>query len=387
MKLSKKLSPAVIEAATPEATPYRIWDTEVPQLHLRVQPSGVKSWNVQWDRTRSRALGKWPGVTVQAARTQARKMLTDSAERGAPVAIIRDTVADACRDYVQALRNEGRESAAADAERRFDRTVYSDRLGKVQLPKLSQDDLEAWRGRLERGDLAPLPVKKGRPPKAKPLSRGAFNRMRTPLVAALNRAVARRRLSPDRAIEWQSVKPYRDADQRRDLYLDRDQRRALLANASADIRDVMECIALTGCRPGDPAAMLRKDYDARHGTVTFRTKAHPRTIPLSPAAQALMGRLAKGKLPNARMFTNGGKPWNHYDWAELVRAAAVAAEMPAGVVLYTLRHCWITDAIVAGMDLLTVAKLAGTSLAMIEKHYGHLVHGAARDKLAAVSFL
>lgn len=149
----------------------------------------------------------------------------------------------------------------------------------------------------------------------------------------------------------------------------------------------MECIALTGCRPGDPAAMLRRDYDARHSTVTFRTKAHPRTVPLSPAAKALFDRLAKGKLPAAPMFTNGGAAWQPHDWGEMVKAAAAAAELSGDVVLYTLRHCWITDAIVGGMDLLTVAKLSGTSLAMIEKHYGHLVHDAARDKLAKVDFL
>lgn len=386
MKLSKKLSPAVVEAAKPEADPYRVWDVSVPQLHLRVQPSGVKSWNVQFSRTSSRALGKWPGVTVEAARAAARRVLTEVAERGAPVPVIRDTVADACRDYAQALRAEGRASTADDADRRFERTIYGDAIGKIKLAKLSQDDLEAWRGRLERGDLS-LPARKGRPPKAKPLSRGAFNRMRTPLVAALNRAVSRRRLSPDRAIEWQSVKPYRDADNRRDLYLDREQRRALLANASADVRDVMACIALTGCRPGDPAAVLRRDYDARHATVTFRTKAHPRTVPLSPAAKVLFDRLAKGKLPAARMFTNGSAPWQAHDWRDPVKEAAAAAKLPDGVVLYTLRHCWITDAIVGGMDLLTVAKLSGTSLAMIEKHYGHLVQGAARDKLAKVDFL
>jgi integrase len=41
----------------------------------------------------------------------------------------------------------------------------------------------------------------------------------------------------------------------------------------------MECIALTGCRPGDPAAVLRSDYDARHGITRFKTKKHVRVIP------------------------------------------------------------------------------------------------------------
>ena len=387
MKLSKKLSPAIVEGSKPEAQPYRVWDTVVPQLHLRVQPSGIKSWNVQWSRTASKSVGKWPGVTVEAARDQARALLRDVTAKGAPPAVVKDTVADACRDYVDALRAEGRTGAASDAERRFERIVYADAIGKVKLSKLSQDDLEAWRGRVERGELPELPTKKGRPPKAKPVSRASFNRMRTPLVAALNRAVSRRKLSPDRAIEWESVKPYASTGARRDLYLDRDQRRALLANAAPDMRDLMECIALTGCRPGDPAAVLRRDYDGRTGSVTFRTKDHPRTIPVSPMAKALLDRRAKGKQPGEHLFTNGGTPWQPHDWREPVKAAATAAGLPDAVVLYTLRHCWITDAIVGGMDLLTVAKLAGTSLAMIEKHYGHLVQGAARDKLAQVSFL
>jgi site-specific recombinase XerD len=56
-------------------------------------------------------------------------------------------------------------------------------------------------------------------------------------------------------------------------------------------------------------------------------------------------------------------------------------------VLYTLRHSWITDAITGGIDLLTVAKLAGTSLAMIEKHYGHLVEDRVPDQLAAIQMM
>lgn len=381
------LTRAAIEAAKPQEKHYRIHDTKLPALFLRVLPSGVKTWYVTWGRNKDRAIGKWPGVTVEAARIQAAALLVEADTNGAPAKKVTDTVADACRDYVDALRKDGRKSAADDADRRFQRTVYADRIGKLSLAKLTQDDMEDWRDRVERGDLAELPTKKGRPPKAKPLTKASVNRMRTVLVAALNRAVTRRKVTPDRIIEWANVKPYKSAGNRRDLYLDKKQRRALLDKADAGIRDVMECIILTGCRPGDPAAVLRRDYDAKHGAVTFRTKGHTRTVPLSPAAKALFDRLAKGKLPAVPMFTNGGAIWKPHDWRELVKAAAKAAKVSDSVVLYTLRHCWITDAIVGGMDLLTVAKLSGTSLAMIEKHYGHLVQGVARDKLATVEFL
>lgn len=388
-KLTREpLTKSAVEDAKATGKLYRLRDAKVPGLLLRVMPGGAKAWAIAWGRGQERTIGMYPTLTLTMARESALQLLAQIAEHGAPVQeVAKDTVADACRDYVAALRKEGRKSTADDAERRFDRTVFYDRIGKIKLPKLSQDDVERWRDRVERGELADLPAKKGRPPAAKPLSKSSVNRTRTVLVAALNRAVSRRKLSPDRAIEWANVKPYEKAGKPRDIYLDIEQRRALLSHAGDDVRDLMECIALTGCRPGDPRIALRRDYDARTGSMYFHAKGHPRDIPLSPQARALFDRLAKDKLPAAHLFTNGGKPWAATDWADPVRAAAAAAELPAGVVLTTLRHCWITDAIVGGMDLLTVAKLAGTSLAMIEKTYGHLVQGAARDKLAAVNFL
>jgi integrase len=44
----------------------------------------------------------------------------------------------------------------------------------------------------------------------------------------------------------------------------------------------------------------------------------------------------------------------------------------ACVVLYAFRHTWATNAIVSGLDAATVAELMGTSIRMINEHYGHL---------------
>jgi site-specific recombinase XerD len=299
-----------------------------------------------------------------------------------------ETIADACADYVKTLRRAKREKTAADAEKRFARIVDQDALGKVKLANLRERHLLEWRERMETGTFAALPSKKGRPPAPRPMTPSAFKRNLSTLKAALNHAVAKRYVSPDRAHEWSMVQPDREADQRRELHLDRDQRRALLENLAGGLRDLAECVALTGCRPGDPALVLRKHYDSRTGSVAFATKDHPRTIPLSPTARALFDRLAKAKLPNAHLFTQeDGRPWTPADWGKGVRAAVIRGGLPPKTVLYTLRHTWITEAIIGGMDLLTVAKLVGTSLAMIEKHYGHLVESAARDKLQQIDFL
>ncbi|WP_374607249.1 tyrosine-type recombinase/integrase [Thermomonas sp.] len=296
------------------------------------------------------------------------------------------TVADACRFYVTELQREKRDNTAKAAQQTLARTVLGDSLGDIKLDQLRERHLVEWRERLESGEFTPSPVKGGKAVKA--LSPPVFKRTLSTLKAALNLAVRKRYVSPDRAIEWKEIKPEKDADGRRDLYLDRNQRRALLEAADEPTRALMECIALTGCRPGDPAAALRKHYDAKTGSVTFITKGRNRTIPVSPTAKALLDKMAKGKLPMAYLFTQAdGSPWDSRTWYDHVRAAVEKAGLPRETVLYNLRHSWITDAIIGGMDLLTVAKLTGTSLAMIEKHYGHLVQGAARDKLAKLDFV
>lgn len=373
----------------PRREPY--WSKVDRGLYLgfRRMESGAETWVARYrvdDAQKYQALGHVADMEHDAASEAARdfKNLCDAGVTRTDI----ETVADACRDYVAALRKEGRESAATDAAGRFERIVYRDRIGKIALRRLREADVEAWRDRVAAGNLPKLEAKKGRPPVSKPLSPSSMNRMRTVLVAALNRAVEKRYVPAARAIEWQNVKPARGATQRREIYLEPSQRRAFMEAAEGSERDLIECVALTGCRPGDPAACLREDYDARTGTVRFKTKNHDRRVPLSPPAKALFDRLAKSKLAKAPLFTReGGVAWTAKAWSAPVRAAAEAAKLPAGVTLYTLRHCWITDAIVGGMDLLTVAKLAGTSLAMIEKHYGHLVDGAARERLAAIQMM
>ena len=40
-----------------------------------------------------------------------------------------------------------------------------------------------------------------------------------------------------------------------------------------------------------------------------------------------------------------------------------------------------------GMATLDVARMVGTSVAMIDKHYGYIVHSAAWERLAKVKIL
>jgi len=340
-------------------------------LGFRKIDAGTGSWIARMRDESGRKVYKSLGylsetLDYEAARQAA---LTWFESRDAGVTEGTSTVADACREYVKDRQRDKGKDCAHDAKKRFDRTVYDTPFGAIPLAKLRTPRIKEWRDNLGLG-------------------KASANRTLTALKAALNLAVASRVVHPVAAREWGDVKAFANASKRRTLFLDLKQRRALLEGATGSVKDLVEATALTGARAGELVNATRGQFDSRLKTITLKGKTGTRTIPLSPAALALLTRLAKGKLPGAYLLTrDDGKQWNRSDWDELVRDAATAAKLPKGVCLYTLRHSWISQAINDGMTTLDVARLCGTSVGMIEKHYGHLVADSARERLAAVVML
>jgi integrase len=346
-------------------------------LGFRKTPNGSETWMARYKgedgRRQFKPLGRVTDTfDFYKAREAAREWLKNL-ERGIDDGSA--TVESACRAYVEDRRTEVSEANAHDAMKRFERTVNDTPFGKIPLAKIRAAQIKAWRNAL----VEPTDSDK------RPVSKATANRTLTSLKAALNLAVKDRRVSADTAIEWSSVEPHKDANKRRDLYLDLKQRRALLKVATGAIKDLIEAAMLTGARAGELTSALRNQFDQRTGTLTLRGKTGERRVPLSAAALKLFERLAKSKLPLAHLLVrDDGKKWNHSDWDELIRDAATKAELPTGVCLYTLRHSFITTALQGGLAVSDVSLLVGTSAAMIQKHYHHLIDSHVRDQLAAV---
>jgi len=278
------------------------------------------------------------------------------------------TVADACRAYVKNRRREKGDSNAGTTEGYYQRTVYGHAIGKVKLVKLRSEHIEGWRDELDMADVS-------------------RNRTLATLRAALNFAVRKRYVEASRAIEWKSVAAY-EVTSHRDLYLDRGQRHALIEALPEHTRAFVRLLSLLPLRPGALAASTVADLDRKLGTLRIRKdKVHAgRVIALSPAAADLLHEQARGKLSGAPLVSyTDGSAWSRFRWRDPIRKAAKAADLPAGVCAYTLRHSVMTDMLVGGMDTLTVSKMAGTSLAMIEKTYGHLLHKHAADAMARLA--
>lgn len=278
------------------------------------------------------------------------------------------TVAEACAAYVKDRRREKGDKNADATAALYRCHVNEHRIGAIKLGKLKADDIKAWRAELAMKDASK-------------------NRVLSALKAAMNYAVAQRYLGADRSIEWASVKDFVEKA-RRQVYLPPVERRALLDAMPEAGRPFARALCLLPLRPGAAAQLTVANLDKRHKLLHIDHDKHHagRIIPLSGAAFDLLAEHCKGKLPGAPIFADTkGAAWINDTWKELFRVGRKAAKLNPATCAYSLRHSTITDMLTGGVDSLTVARIAGTSIQKIEEHYGHLLnqHGALAVEVLA----
>lgn len=361
--------------------------------YRKMTTDSVGSWlaRSRCDETgqqRKKALGDFahllPAERFDAATKAAREWFTYLGQGGSTEVA---TVKTACETYVHHVRSGRGDKPADDLAMRFKRWLHvTAGFAGTDLQKLTRSKVEAW-----RKALAATPAAISRDKRAEPLTRpraaSSVNRDMAAVRAALNFAHDSRHVTTDMA--WRvALRPIKNADGRRDVYLDRTQRRAMIDKAPADLAALCLCLSLVPLRPGAVAALTAGNFDKRLSTLLIgKDKAGAdRRIKLPAATAALFAGLAKDKLPAAPLVARAdGKPWTKDAWKKPVKEAAKAAALMPNATIYTLRHSVITDLVTGGLDLLTIAQLSGTSVAMIEKHYGHLRADHAALALATLA--
>ncbi len=120
---------------------------------------------------------------------------------------------------------------------------------------------------------------------------------------------------------------------------------------------------------------VRRAY--RNGRVKWpKTEASIRAVPLQTIALAALERLpANGRSPLVFPSPTGG----YFDLHNFRNRYWKPAQLAAGVEplrrIYDLRHTFATFALRADISTFELSRYMGTSLGMIDRHYGHL----ARD--------
>ena len=278
------------------------------------------------------------------------------------------SVKAACESYVERLRSEEGETAASNADGFMRRVVYSDPVAGVLLSDTAELKRECseWRKRI----LKRCPAK------------SSVNRYLTPLRAALNQAFEDGHVT-SRQPWLKALKPLKDVDNRRTLYLEPSERRKLIECASEGVRPLIRTLNMIPMRPGEVAALRVEYLKASQKTLEIpQGKTESRIVPLTDEMVMHFKQLAAGKLPKAWLVAQAdGTQWERHAWRVEVKTAAKLAGLPEATVAYTLRHSVVTDLVKGGLDLFHVAKLAGTSIAMIERHYGQQQNEHARKAL------
>jgi len=292
------------------------------------------------------------------------------------------TVMAACDAYVNRVRELRGAKAADDLEARYRRWVRSDPIHKVPLPQLTPRHLDDFRRR-----LIASPVQANKAGKVRERSKDSVNRDMAALRAALNRALADRMVASDFA--WREpLKAYKNVTKRRGLYLDREQRRAFIEHAPEYLAAFLRGLSSLPLRPGALAALTVADFDRRLHVLKIGTdkSGADRKIKVPPSTARLFEQISSERPPAAPLLARpDGQAWTKDAWKKPIKEAAQSAGLPSGTTAYTLRHSVITDLVHDGLDLLTVAQLSGTSVAMIEKHYGHLRSEIAIEALARLA--
>jgi hypothetical protein len=342
----------------------------------------ARFYDADTNRNKRKRLGDYgtlsgPDVFKQA-KTDAEAWAA-TVESGGELARDMVTVKDACEAYLK-------ERPGSIAEGVFRRHVYDDPIAKVKLDKLRRHHLGAWRKRLEQAPALLTRSKEGEK-RWKERAKSTINRDMVPLRAALGQVL--KSGAPNTDAAWQeALRPFKGADKRRNLYLDRHERRKLIDASSDEVRPFVKGLCLLPLRPGALAALTARDFDKRTRSLIIGKdkQDNPRQIALPQVIADFIAGQVKDKLPSASIFARaGGRAWNKDAWKYPIKEAVMAAGLPDAASAYTLRHSVITDLIRARLPILTVAQLSGTSVGMIERHYGHLVRDDAEDALASLA--
>jgi integrase len=157
--------------------------------------------------------------------------------------------------------------------------------------------------------------------------------------------------------------------------------------SSAPPSPLVPFAAATGLRRQEWATLERADVDRERRLVhvhrTRKTAGSVRQVPLSPRALSALDRVPP-RLDTRLLFPSPSGVqidlgnFRRREWGPAVTAAAIAK--PARI--YDLRSTFASNALAAGVTPFELARIMGTSVRMIERHYGTLIAGA-REGIAA----
>jgi len=357
---------------TPRREPY--WHKLATRQHLgfRKLADGSGRWIARYTTTDRKyeyqALGD--DLDFDKASEKSRKHFK-KIESGTDTRYTLQQAIDEYRDHLE-IEKSGR--TAKETRQRILKHTSASML-KVEVSALTTAQLKRWRDKMVKKSDDAEEVRK---------SKDTANRVLAMMKAALNLSFKSGIIGDDTA--WRRLKTFRSVSAARILFLTDKQIKSLLEKNKGAIHNLLKAGILTGARYGELANAKVKDFIAKDGTLHLSGKTGARTVYLSDEAVTFFKELTKLKTPEAYiLIKDDGTQWGESHQSRPVREAVRKTKLPSETVFYSLRHYHISKALLAGIPAQVVAENCGTSIRMLEKHYGKFMAADRRAMFNTVS--
>lgn len=328
-----RLSKAVVEAARvqPGEPPLFLWDASLPGFGLRVTVS-VRSFVVQRRlgnpaKTVRTTIGRFPHVSVDAARTKANALLASQVTQ--PTHTVQSLMSSFIPNYVE----KRHKPKTRKTELQLIQDHILPHLGQLSLCELTRATITNW-----HSDKIAAPI--------------AANRALAHLSKACSYAVAR---------DWMQHNPCKGIERNQERTLDRYLTDAeltaifdIIAKIDGDCYLVCAALVLSGMRCGE----LFGDFtlDTQRKVIWLNdSKTGAKSIPLNEIAYSIFERGIPYGMGYRRVY-------------DVFKDACLKARV-TGVSLHTLRHTLATYMAQHGNSLFEIAAMGGwKSLSMVQRY-------------------
>lgn len=372
--MRRSLNKRLVDKLEPGATDYVVWDEGLRGFGVRVKPSGVKSFVVQY-RTRAdgtsrrKTLGQHgPLLSFHQARERARLLLADALRGVDPVGAARTArTAPTMRELA---------------------TAY---LHQHAIPKKRPRSVGNDRSMIERHIMPYLGAKKVAEVRRRDVENLHIRMQQTPYQANRVLALLSKMFSLAVSWGWRSENPVKGIERyhedRRERWLsDAEISRlveVLLGHPNQRAAGAVRLQLLTGARIGEVLAARWRDFDLDRG-VWIKPSHHTKQkrtehLPLSVAALALLTELrdaaAHGE-PHVFPGNVGGQPLSGIKsfWRSITTDAGLRDYR-----LHDNRHTHASHLVSSGLSLEIVGRLLGHTNPMTTKRYAHLADDPLRE--------